>query len=151
MAPVRPVRVVFVCIGNSYRSQMAEGLANRLGWDVLEAESAGLTPVDRVPEATLEVMREKGIDISTQFPKAAGSLELKSYDVVVNMTGLPIPGAPRSSTRAWVVPDPVGSGYEGVRAARDEIEGLVMGLILELRRQRAREEKPRLHPKLRGV
>jgi|SRR5208283_2683177 len=151
MAPVRPVRVLFVCIGNAYRSQMAEGFARRLGQDVMTAESAGLTPVDLVPEATLEVMREKGIDITTQFPKAAGSVDLRSYDVVVNMTGLPIPGAPKSSTRAWVVPDPVGAGYESVRAARDEIESLVMGLILELRRQRAREAKPRLHPKLRGV
>lgn len=151
MAPARSVRVVFVCIGNAYRSQMAEGFANRLGRDVLAAESAGLTPVERVPEATLEVMREKGIDISAQFPKAAGSLELKSYDVVVNMTGLPIPGSPPSSTREWVVADPVGADYETVRAVRDEIESLVMGLILELRQQRAREEKPRLHPKLRGV
>jgi len=72
MAPVRPTRVLFVCLGNAYRSQMAEGFANRLGHDVLVAESAGLTPVDRVPETTLHVMWEKGIDISAQFPKDAG-------------------------------------------------------------------------------
>jgi arsenate reductase len=130
---------------------MAEGFANRLGRDVLKAESAGLSPVDLVPEMTLDIMREKGIDLSTQFPKAAGSLDLKSYDVVVNMAGLPIPGAPPESTRTWVVPDPVGAGYEKARAVRDEIESLVMGLILELRRKRERQEKPRLHPKLRGV
>lgn len=151
MPPVSFARVLFVCIGNAYRSQMAEGFANRLGRDVLMAASAGLAPVNLVPEAALNVMREKGIDISTQFPKAADSLDLKSYDVVVNMTGLPIPGAPPASTRTWVVPDPVGSNERMTRAVRDEIESLVMGLILELRQQRAREERPRLHPKLRGV
>jgi arsenate reductase len=139
MAPVRPTRVLFVCLGNAYRSQMAEGFANRLGHDVLVAESAGLTPVDRVPETTLHVMWEKGIDISAQFPKDAGGLDLKSYDLVVNMAGLTIPGAP-----VW-------ASERVAREVRDEIESLVMGLILELRKQRAGEEKPRLRPKLRGV
>ncbi|MGD0580262.1 MAG: hypothetical protein ABSC08_15185 [Bryobacteraceae bacterium] len=151
MASVRPVRVLFVCLGNAYRSQIAEGFANRLGRDVLAAESAGLTPVDAVPETTLNVMREKGIDISAQFPKAAGVLDLKSYDLVVNMAGLPIPGSPQASTRTWVVPDPVGASERVAREVRDEIESLVMGLILELRQQRERQEKPRLRPKLRGV
>jgi arsenate reductase len=151
MATLRPVRVLFVCLGNAYRSQMAEGFANRLGRDVLAAESAGLTPVDRVPETTLNVMREKGIDISAQFPKAAGEMDLRSYDLVVNMAGLAIPGVPPASARTWIVPDPVGASERVAREVRDEIESLVMGLILELRKQRAGEEKPRLRPKLRGV
>ena len=151
MAPVRPVRILFVCLGNAYRSQMAEGLANRLGRDVLVAESAGLTPLDVLPETTLNVMREKGIDISQQFPKAVSAVDLKSYDLVVNMSGLPIPGATPAATRTWTVPDPVWAGERMAREVRDELEGLVMALILELRKQRAGEEKPRLHPKLRGV
>jgi arsenate reductase len=151
MASVRPVRVLFVCLGNAYRSQMAEGFANHLGRDVLAAESAGLTPVDRVPETTVHVMWEKGIDVSAQFPKDAGEMDLKSYDLVVNMAGLTIPGAPPASTRTWVVPDPVWASERVAREVRDEIESLVMGLILELRKQRAGEEKPRLRPKLRGV
>ena len=148
---MRSTRVLFVCLGNAYRSQMAEGFANRLGRDVLAAESAGLTPVDVVPEMTRSLMREKGIDISAQFPKAAEEMDLASYDLVVNMAGLPIAGVPRVSTRTWVVPDPVWASERAAREVRDEIESLVMGLILELRKQRVEEEKPRSRPKLRGV
>ena len=147
----RPMRVLFVCIGNAYRSQMAEAFARTLGRDLLVAESAGLTPVFELPESTLQVMREKGIDISAQFPKSVVRLDVKSYDMVVNMTGLSIPSLSSDHTRNWVVPDPVGRPDSMLREVRDEIESLVMGLVLELRRSMEQREQPRLNPKLRGV
>ena len=151
MAVPRPTRVLFVCIGNAFRSQMAEGFARTLGGDALSAESAGLTPVYAIPERTDCVMREKGIDISAQHPKPVFSLDLKGYDLIVNMTGLSIPSLPAANTRNWIVPDPVGQPDSVLRQVRDEIESLVMGLVLELRREREQTARPRLNPKLRGV
>jgi arsenate reductase (thioredoxin) len=147
----RPTRVLFVCIGNAYRSQMAQAFARTLGHDLLVAESAGLTPVFVLPESTVQVMREKGIDISAQFPKPVVSLDLKGYELIVNMTGLSIPSLSSTNTRSWIVPDPVGQPDSVLREVRDEIESLVMGLVLELRRPREETARPRLNPKLRGV
>jgi len=147
----RPIRVLFVCIGNAYRSQMAEAFAGSLGRDVMTADSAGLMPVFELPKTTAQVMQEKGIDISEQFPKSVGSLDLKSYDLVVNMTGLVVPALASATTRNWVVPDPVGQSDAVLREVRDEIESLVMGLVLELRRQQTQQEHPKLRTKLRGV
>ena len=151
MPVMRPMRVLFVCVGNAYRSQMAEGFARKLGQDILVADSAGLTPVDAIPIDCIDLMKEKGIDLAQQFPKAVSYLDVKSYDLVVNMTGLSIPTLPPTSTRVWSVTDPVGQKIDNIRVVRDEVERLVMGLILELRRMRESWDKPRLHPKLRGV
>ena len=130
---------------------MAEAFARTLSHGLFVAESGGLTPVFELPESTVRVMQEKGIDISGQFPKAALSLDLKVYDLIVNMTGLSIPSLPRAKTRSWIVPDPVGQSDSALREVRDEIESLVMGLVLEQRRAREQWERPRLTPKLRGV
>ena len=151
MAVPRPTRVLFVCIGNAFRSQMAEAFARILGGDVLSAESAGLTPVYAIPETTDSVMWEKGIDVSAQHPKPVASLDLKGYDLIVNMTGLSIPSLPAANTRNWIVPDPVGQPDSVLRQVRDEIESLVMGLVLELRREREQSARHRVNPKLRGV
>jgi arsenate reductase len=148
MPDLRPKRILFVCLGNAYRSQMAEGFARTLGRDLLVAESAGLTPVFELPKSTVRVMQEKGIDVSEQFPKSAMNLDAQSYDLVVNMTGLSIPSLVPASTRKWDVPDPVGQPDSVLREVRDEIESLVMRLVLELRQPR---ERPRSNPKLRGV
>ena len=151
MSVLPPKRVLFVCIGNAYRSQMAEAFARTLSHGLLAAESAGLSPVFAVPESTVRVMQEKGIDISAQLPKPVVGLDVKSYDLVVNMTGLSIPSLPPASTRNWIVPDPVGQPDSILREVRDEIESLVMGLVLEMRRQHEHRERSRLNPKLRGV
>ena len=151
MAVLSPSRVLFVCIGNAYRSQIAEAFARTLGHDVFVAESAGLSPVSELPGGTVRVMREKGIEVSAQVPKSALSLDLKCYDLVVNMTGVSIPSLPPKSTRTWNVPDPVGQSDAILRGVRDEIESLVMGLVLERRKMREQRERPRLNPKLRGV
>ncbi len=145
------MRVLFVCIGNAYRSQIAEAFARTLGRDLMVAESAGLMPVFELPKTTAQIMQEKGIDVSGQFPKSVGSLDLKSYDLVVNMTGLVVPALVSATSRNWIVPDPVGRPDAVLREVRDEIESLVMGLVLEMRRQREQRERPRLHSKLRGV
>jgi arsenate reductase len=129
-------RVLFVCIGNAFRSQIAEGFARAYGGDAVEAESAGLAPVLSVPEITKTVMREKGVDISGHFPKALVHMDLKSYDVIVNMSGMPLHGPAGVEVLHWRVADPVGAGDKAVRDVRDEIEQLVTGLLIRLRRGR---------------
>lgn len=155
------LRVLFVCIGNAYRSQMAEAFARTLGRDVLLAESAGLSPILELPEGTLRVMAEKAVDVSAQAPKSVLDLDLKNYDLVLNMSGLPIPHLPAAKSRVWKVRDPVGQPDAALREVRDEIENLVMRLVLEIRQTRiqqppvqqapVRRERTRLNPKLRGV
>jgi protein-tyrosine-phosphatase len=130
---------------------MAEAFARTLGRELFAAESAGLSPVFELPESTSRVLQEKGIDISKQLPKPLSGLDLKSYDLIVNMTGLPIPSLPAATTRSWIVPDPVGRPDSVLRDVRDEIESLVMGLVLEKRKAREQRERTRLVPKLRGV
>lgn len=132
----RKKRVLFVCIGNAFRSQMAEAFARTYGSDVVEAQSAGIAPVMELPESTREVMREKGIDLDSHFPKALVHTNLKSYDVVVNMSGLPLHAPPGVQMHVWNVPDPVGEGEKRVRQVRDEIEQLVVGLLIRLRGSR---------------
>jgi len=151
MSAAHPTRVLFICVGNAFRSQMAEAFARSLGHGLLAADSAGITPVYELPESTVRVMREKGIDISQQFPKLVSGLDLKAYDVIVNMTGLPLQGLPAGVTRSWIVPDPVGEPDSVLRDVRDEVESLVMGLVLERRHAREKLERPRLTHKLRGV
>jgi arsenate reductase len=151
MPVLRPLRVLFVCVGNAYRSQMAEGFAKTLGRDLMVAESAGLTPVFTLPESTVRLMHEKGIDITAQVPKSVFRLDVKSYYLVVNMTGFSIPILSSTNTRDWVVPDPVGQPDSVLREVRDEIESLVIGLVQELSRLLDPPKRPRLHPKLRGV
>jgi len=151
MCAQRPVHVLFLCVGNAFRSQMAEAFARTLGRGLFLAESAGLTPVFELPESTILVMREKGVDLSAQTPTALSSLDLSTYDLIVDMTGLAVPGLPAATTRKWIVPDPVGQPDKVLRDVRDEIESLVMGLVLEQRKQREQHERPRLRPKLRGI
>ena len=125
-------RVLFVCIGNAFRSQMAEAFARAYGADAVEAESAGLAPVVEIPELTQRVMLEKGIRLDGQFPKALLHMDLKRYDVVVNMSGVPLK-LPAREVVEWRVPDPVGGGEKAARETRDQIEQLVVGLLIRLR------------------
>jgi arsenate reductase len=125
-------RVLFVCIGNACRSQMAEGFARTYGKDVMTPESAGLSPMMVVPEETRETMAEKNIDISPQFPKPVKMFPQGHFDVVVNISGRRVPGYP--DALEWKVNDPIGGTDEEYRATRDQIEQLVMKLILDLRR-----------------
>jgi arsenate reductase (thioredoxin) len=126
-------RVLFVCLGNACRSQMAEGFARTYGKDVIAPESAGLAPAMAVPVETQQTMAEKNIDISKQCPKPVSLFPPGHFDLVINMSGYPISGL--SSATEWKVRDPIGGTPEQYRATRDHIEQLVMKLILDLRRK----------------
>jgi arsenate reductase len=126
-------RVLFVCLGNACRSQMAEGFAKAYGKDVLLVESAGLARAMAVPVETRETMAEKNIDMSTHCPKPIYTFPPTQFDLVINLSGYPIPQFPRAVE--WKVRDPIGGTPDQYRSARDQIERLVMGLIVDLRRK----------------
>jgi arsenate reductase len=128
-------RVLFVCIGNSCRSQMAEGFASRYGGDVLVAASAGVAPAVSVAHDTIRAMDEKNIDLRDHFPKGLKHLNRVPFDLIINMSGVRLPdsGVP---VREWEIQDPIGSEYKLHCEIRDQIERRVMDLILELRKQK---------------
>jgi len=127
-------RVLFVCIGNSCRSQMAEAFARAYGADVMIPASAGLAPASGIASDTKRAMLEKNIDISDQFPKTIRHLGRAHFDLAVNMSGEEIPPDAGERIVEWDVPDPVRELYERHCEIRDEIEHRVMNLVLELRR-----------------
>jgi arsenate reductase len=133
--PVQRIRkrILFVCIGNSCRSQMAEGFARAYGGDILVAQSAGLSPAAIVQPETRQVMAERNVRIDQQFPKGMEILAREQFDVIVNMSGQKLPVAPGARVRDWLVRDPIGQKDEVYKAVAEQIEGLVMRLILELR------------------
>jgi len=127
-------RVLFVCIGNACRSQMAEAFARAYGSDILAARSAGLAPASDVPPLTRRMLAEKNVPSEGQFPKGIEAVAGEPFDVVVNISGEPLPPA-IAPTRLveWHVRDPIGQSESIYRGVAAEIEGLVMRLILELR------------------
>lgn len=134
MTGAHRTRVLFVCIGNSCRSQMAEGFARTYGEDVMIAASAGLSPAYMVAPDTVRAMDEKNIDVREQFPKSLRQLGRAHFDLFVNMSGFDLPPEIETPVRRWDVADPIAEDYETHCKIRDEIENRVMGLILELRR-----------------
>jgi arsenate reductase len=130
-----PKRVLFVCIGNACRSQMAEGFARTYGSDVIIPASAGLSPAMRILPNTIRAMQEKGIDLTEQFPKSLQHVGRTHFDFVVNMSGYELPVDMRTSVLYWNVPDPVTMDYEKHCAVRDQIESMVMRLIIQLRQE----------------
>lgn len=139
-APVK--RVLFVCIGNACRSQMAEAFARAYGSDVVVAASAGLAPGVDIPPDTHRAMKEKNIDLRDHFPKALHYLGRAEFDLVVNMSGVTLPVDTGCPVRTWEVKDPYTLPYPRHCEVRDRIERLVMELVMELR-QDGRE--PRFH------
>jgi arsenate reductase len=133
MTPSAKKKVLFVCIGNACRSQMAEAFAKTYGSDVMVAASVGVAPAWNVAQATIRAMAEKNIDIREQFPKALRNLGKAEFDLVVNMSGGYLP--PEFGTRIvdWEVPDPIMLSYKEHCEVRDQIERQVMQLILQLR------------------
>jgi arsenate reductase len=128
-------RVLFVCVGNACRSQMAEAFARVYGQDALVPASAGLTPAIDIMPDTVRAMAEKEIDLSGQFSKSIHHLGRSQFDLVVNMTGFALPDDIGAPVEEWIVPDPVAMKYEEHCKVRDEIEQLVMNLIMRLRRE----------------
>jgi arsenate reductase (thioredoxin) len=136
VSPPVKTRVLFVCIGNSCRSQMAEGFARRYGEDVMVAASAGLAPALDVAQDTIRAMDDKNIDVRDQFPKSIKQLGRAQFDLAINMSGFDLPEDVGTPARDWDVQDPIGEDYETYCKVRDQIEALVMRLIIELRRAR---------------
>lgn len=127
-------RVLFVCVENAGRSQMAEAFANKYGKDKFNVSSAGNKPVDMVNSVVVEVMKENGIDISMNKPKQLTFQMAQDADLIVTMgcndQGI-CPGPFFKPTIDWRLEDPKGKPIEKVREIRDEIERRVMGLVAE--------------------
>ena len=126
-------RVLFVCIGNSCRSQMAEAFARAYGSDVMLAQSAGLSPSMIIQPLTRQVLEERNLSVDDQFPKDMEIARREPFDLVVNMSGFPVE-VPGARAVEWAVPDPIGREEAVYRTVAAQIEGLVMQLILELRK-----------------
>lgn len=127
-------KVLFVCIGNCIRSQMAEGFALKYGSDVVQAYSAGLAPAGFVSEIAMKLMAERGISLAAHTSKSIPEVPGAPYDLVVNISGEPfqVRGL-ATEMRVWNVADPMGKKEAAYQEAVQQIENLVMSLILELR------------------
>ena len=125
--------VLFVCVHNAGRSQMAAGWLRHLAGDAVEVRSAGSVPGDRVNPAAVAAMAEVGVDISDQQPKVLATEAVEASDVVITMgCGDACPVFPGKRYVDWQLEDPAGKGVESVRPIRDEIERRIRGLLAEL-------------------
>jgi arsenate reductase (thioredoxin) len=125
--------VLFLCVHNAGRSQMAMGFFSHLAGDAAVAWSGGSEPGTEVNPAAIEAMRERGIDISAEFPKPWTDETVRAADVVVTMgCGDACPIFPGKRYEEWVLEDPAGQGVDAVRPIRDEIERRVRGLLDQL-------------------
>ena len=132
MSDTKP-SVLFVCIHNAGRSQMAAGFLSHLGEGRIEVRSAGSAPADQINPAAVEAMKEVGIDITAEVPKILTDAAVEASDVVITMgCGDTCPFFPGKRYLDWVLDDPAGQGVEAVRPIRDEIEKRVRVLIGEL-------------------
>ncbi|MFE4662895.1 arsenate reductase ArsC [Streptomyces hydrogenans] len=125
--------VLFVCVHNAGRSQMAAGFLRHLAGDRVEVRSAGSLPGDQVNPAAVAAMAELGIDISDQEPKVLTVEAAQASDYIITMgCGDACPYFPGKTYLDWVLEDPAGQGVEAVRPIRDEIKTLIEGLIAEI-------------------
>ncbi|MFC5669028.1 arsenate reductase ArsC [Streptomyces incanus] len=125
--------VLFVCVHNAGRSQMAAAFLTHLGADRVQVRSAGSAPADTVNPAVVEAMRESGIDISAETPKVLTTEAVQSSDVVITMgCGDACPYFPGKRYLDWQLDDPAGQGVAAARPIRDEIERRIRGLLAEL-------------------
>ncbi len=125
--------VLFVCVHNAGRSQMAAGYLQALAADRIEVLSAGSQPADRVNPVAVAAMAEEGIDIAAESPKLLTDSAVRESDVVVTMgCGDECPFFPGKRYEDWVLDDPAGQDLETVRPIRDEIRRRVEALVAEL-------------------
>jgi protein-tyrosine-phosphatase len=125
--------VLFVCVHNAGRSQMAAGYLQHLAGDRVEVRSAGSAPGNSVNPAAVAAMAEEGIDISAATPKILTDEAVEASDYVITMgCGDACPFFPGKTYLDWVLEDPAGQGVEAVRPIRDEIRGLVENLVTEI-------------------
>jgi arsenate reductase len=129
--------VLFVCVHNAGRSQMAAGWLRHLAGDTVEVRSAGSEPADRINPAAVDAMREVGIDITANTPRKLDYTTAESSDVLITMgCGDVCPVFPGKRYLDWDLDDPAGQDLDTVRRIRDEIRRRVEGLIAELTRPR---------------
>jgi protein-tyrosine-phosphatase len=125
--------VLFVCVHNAGRSQMAAGWLQHLAGDRVEVLSAGSAPADSINPAAVAAMAEEGIDIAGERPKVLTTSAVQESDVVITMgCGDECPYFPGKRYEDWVLDDPAGQGIEAVRPIRDEIRRRVEGLLSDL-------------------
>lgn len=125
--------IMFVCVHNAGRSQMAAGFMRELGGNRVEVLSAGSAPKDSINPVAVEAMSELGIDIANQKPKVLTPEAVQQSDVVITMgCGDACPYYPGKRYEDWVLEDPAGQGIEPVRVIRDEIKARVTQLLSEI-------------------
>ena len=125
--------VLFVCVHNAGRSQMAAAYLTHLAGDRVEVRSAGSAPADAVNPAAVEAMAEEGIDMSAEIPKVLTDEAVRASDVVITMgCGDTCPIYPGKRYEDWKLDDPAGQGVESVRPIRDDIKARVETLLAEL-------------------
>ena len=125
--------IMFVCVHNAGRSQMAAGFMRELGADQVDVLSAGSAPKDSINPVAVEAMAELGIDIANQKPKILTPEAVQQSDVVITMgCGDACPYYPGKRYEDWKLDDPAGQGIEPVRRIRDEIKARVEGLLAEI-------------------
>jgi len=133
MAAAAVPSVLFACLHNAGRSQMAAGFLRHLVGDRIEVRSAGSVPADEVNSAAVAAMKEAGIDISAEQPKVLTPDAVQASDYVITMgCGDACPFYPGRVYRDWELADPAGLSAEQVRPIRDEIERRVRALIAEI-------------------
>lgn len=139
----RKPSVLFVCVHNAGRSQMAAALLANLSAGQIEARSAGSAPADAVNPAAVQAMKEVGIDISAEVPKILEPDAVKAADLVITMgCGDSCPVFAGTRYEDWALDDPAGQGLEAVRPIRDEIHARIESLIDRLLRANPKEIRP---------
>jgi protein-tyrosine-phosphatase len=131
----RPLNILFVCVGNSCRSQMAEALANHLGEGRVRAWSAGSHPLGEITPETYEVMAEKGTLLEGQWSKGLRDVPVAEMDIVVGMgceVVCPVPAGFQGRVIEWNIPDPYSRDLAFFRSVRDLIERQVTALLSDL-------------------
>lgn len=125
--------VLFVCVHNAGRSQMAAGYLRELAGDRVEVRSAGSMPADQINPVAVEAMREEGIDITAEQPKVLTTEAVQASDAVITMgCGDACPFFPGKRYEDWKLEDPAGQGIDAVRPIRDDIKARVETLLAEL-------------------
>lgn len=133
MSEIRRPTVLFVCVHNAGRSQMAAGYMSALSRGAVDVLSAGSAPKESVNPVAIQAMAEDGIDISANTPKVLTSEAVQESDVVITMgCGDACPFYPGKRYEDWALDDPAGLGIESVRVIRDEIKARVTALLAEL-------------------
>ena len=125
--------VLFVCVHNAGRSQMAAGYLQHLAGDRVRVFSAGSAPADSINPGAVAAMAEEGIDITDNTPELLDTETVRNSDVVITMgCGDACPIFPGKRYEDWVLEDPAGQGIDTIRVIRDEIKARVVGLLAEI-------------------